>query len=116
MSLPRQLMIRLATQSLAALAAMAAPGEAAAAKAPYRCTDESGMVLITSDAGVSRICKLLSAPDKTCAGKRCPITISKDPEGHLYINGTTNGTKIRYPVDKGASAVTICIRGQCKAQ
>jgi hypothetical protein len=95
---------------------MAASGGAASANAPYRCTDETGLVLLTSDAGASRICKLLSVADKTCGGKRCPITITKDPEGHLYINGTTNGTRVSYPVDRGASAVTICIRGQCKAQ
>lgn len=89
-------------------------GGTAMADAPYRCTDDSGLVLLTSDAQASKICEMLSV--KKCAGKRCPITITRNQDGRLYINGTANGTAVRYPVAKGASAVTICVRDQCKAQ
>ncbi|MCK9381653.1 MAG: hypothetical protein M0P95_11415 [Sulfuritalea sp.] len=89
-------------------------GGTATADAPYRCTDETGLVLLTNDAHASKICEMLS--EKRCAGKPCPITITKNQDGRLYINGTTNGTSVRYPVAKGASAVTICVRDQCKAQ
>lgn len=105
-----------ATPTLPLLAAVAIYGGAAVAGTPYRCTDETGLVLLTSDPGASRICKLLSPADKKCPGKQCSITITKDQGGHLYINGTTNGTRVRYPVDSSASAVTICIRGQCTAK
>ncbi|MCX7149839.1 MAG: hypothetical protein NTY05_10595 [Rhodocyclales bacterium] len=108
--------MRFATPALTALAAMAMYSGAVAANTVYRCTDETGLVLLTSDAGASRICELLSSADKKCPGKRCAITITKDPDGHLYINGTANGTRVRYPVASGASAVTICIRDQCKAR
>lgn len=108
--------MRFATLALSALMAAAMYGGAAAAKAPYRCTDEAGLVLLTNDAGASRICELLSSHGKKCPGKQCSIRITKDPDGHLYINGMTNGTPVRYPVAKGARAVTICVRDQCKAQ
>ena len=108
--------MRFATPALTALAAVLTHGGAVAANTVYRCTDETGLVLLTSDAGASRICELLSSANKKCPGKQCAITITKDPDGHLYINGTANGTPIRYPVASGASAVTICIRDQCKAR
>lgn len=110
--------MRFATHTLATLAALAALvlNNATAGEARYRCTDETGLVLLTSDAGAANICKLLSAADRTCPGKQCSITITKDLEGRLYINGTANGIPVRYPVDRGASAVTVCIRGRCKAQ
>lgn len=108
--------MRFATSALSALAAMAMHGGAVAADTQYRCTDETGLVLLTSDAGASRICELLSSAHRKCPGKQCAITITKDAGGHLYINGTANGTRVRYPVATGASAVTICIRDQCKAR
>jgi len=109
--------MRFATPALSALAAVAMHGGAVAADAKqYRCTDETGLVLITSDAGASRICELLSSANRKCPGKQCAITITKDADGRLYINGTANGTRVRYPVASGASAATICIRDQCKAR
>jgi len=108
--------MRFATHALAALAAAVICGAAAAANTAYRCTDDAGLVLITSDAGASRICKLMLTAARSCAGQSCPVRISKDQDGHLYINGTVSGTLVHYPVDRKASAVTICIRGQCKAE
>lgn len=108
--------MRLATLVLPALTAAAMYGGAAAAHAPYRCTDEAGLVLLTNDAGASRICELLSSHGRKCPGKRCSIKITKDPDGRLYINGMSNGTPVRYPVAKGARDVTICVRDQCTAQ
>ncbi|TRZ98820.1 MAG: hypothetical protein D4R84_03175 [Rhodocyclaceae bacterium] len=108
--------MRFATPALAALLTVAIDNGAMAANTVYRCTDETGLVLLTSDAGASRICTLLSSADKKCPGKQCAITITKNPDGHLYITGTANGTRVRYPVDSGASSVTICIRDQCKAR
>jgi hypothetical protein len=108
--------MRFVTLALTALTAVAVYGGAAAANTLYRCTDDTGMILVTSDAGASRICKLLSASARRCADESCAIRISKDQDGRLYINGTVNSTRVHYPVAAGASAVTICIRGQCKAQ
>ena len=108
--------MRFATLALPALVAAAMYGGAAAANAPYRCTDETGLVLLTNDAGASRICELLSSHGKKCPGKHCSIRITKDPDGRLYINGMSNGTPVRYPVAKGARDVTICVRDQCTAQ
>jgi len=108
--------MRLATTTLSTLLTVVMHGGAVAADTQYRCTDETGLVLLTSDARASRVCELLSGGDRKCPGKRCAITITKDPGGRLYINGTANGTRVRYPVASGASAVTICIRDQCKAR
>ena len=108
--------MRLATYIVPTLAAVALCSGSVAANTSYRCTDDAGLVLLTSDAGASRICKLLSTAAKKCTGQPCPIKISKDQDGRIYIVGTVNGTPVRYPVDSSARAVTICIRDQCKAQ
>ena len=105
-----------ATHALTALAAMAICTHATAANTTYRCTDASGLVLVTSDARTAQICKSMSAGSRKCGDESCAIRILKDQDGRLYINGTINSTRVRYPVDAAASAVTICIRGQCKAQ
>jgi hypothetical protein len=94
---------------------------AATANPLYRCTDATGFVLLTSDAGAARVCTMLSQGKGSAKGNRCDkgsctIRITKDTGGHYYINGTSGGTAIRYPVDTGASAMTICIRGQCASQ
>ena len=104
------------THAIPALAAMAICTGATAANTTYRCTDASGLVLLTSDARAAQICKIMSAGSRKCGDESCAIRILKGQDGHLYINGTVNGTRVRYPVDTAASAVTICIRGQCKAQ
>ena len=106
----------LATQALAMLLATAAYSGTVAADSSYRCTDENGLVLLTADTAAARICGLLSASGNKCDGKQCSFTITKDEGGHLYLNGTTKGTRVRYPIDARAGAVTICIRDQCKVQ
>jgi hypothetical protein len=108
--------MRLAKYILPTLAAVTLCSGAVAANKSYRCTDDAGLVLLTSDVGASRICKLLSTAAKKCTGQPCPIKISKDQDGRLYILGTVNGTPVRYPIDSSASAVTVCIRDHCKAQ
>ena len=108
--------MRFAVHALAVLAAVTMHGGAIAAKAAYRCTDDAGRILLTGDAGVSRICKLMSAAARNCPAGSCPVRILKDQDGHLYLDGTVSGTRVRYPVDAKAAAVTICIRSECKAE
>jgi hypothetical protein len=103
---------------LALIALLAVPNisEVAAGTAPYRCTDDAGLVLLTSDAKASDVCKLMSAAAKKCADGSCPVRITKDQAGHLYINGNVNGTRVTYPVETGARTSTLCIRDQCQAR
>ena len=106
---------------LAAVCAIATHCAAVAATPLFRCTDATGFALLTSDAGAARVCTMLSqgkasANGNKCTKGSCTVRITKDPSGHYYINGTSGGTNIRYPVDAGASAMTICIRGQCSSQ
>jgi predicted aspartyl protease len=101
---------------LATLLATPFCSSSASAAASYKCTDANGLVLLTSDAAAARICKILSAADNKCDGKQCPFAIAKDDNGHLYLDGTIQGTRVRYPIDTRANTVTVCVRGQCKAQ
>jgi hypothetical protein len=102
--------------ALSALPAVLTISGAAAGTAPYRCTDDSGLVLLTSDARAADICKIMSAAAKQCVDGSCPVSISKDQAGRLYINGTVNGTRVTYPVAAGARNSTLCIRDQCQAR
>lgn len=102
--------------ALSALLAVLAISWAAAGTAPYRCTDDSGLVLLTSDTSASDVCKVMSAAAKQCADGSCPVRITKDQAGHLYISGNVNGTRVTYPVETGARNSTLCIRDQCKAR
>lgn len=99
----------------ALLAVMYVSGVPAGTKS-YRCTDETGLTLLTNDAKVSEICKRMSIAARECAGGSCPVKITKDQNGHLYLSGSINGTRVTYPVEKSAGTSTICIRDQCKAQ
>lgn len=102
--------------ALPAILAVFHIGEAVAAAAPFRCIDESGLVLVTSDARASDVCKVMSAAARQCADGSCPVRITRDPVGHMYISGNVNGTRVTYPVDAGARNSTLCIRDQCKAR
>ncbi len=102
--------------ALSALLAVLAISWAAAGTAPYRCTDDSGLVLLTSDTRASDICKVMSATARKCADGSCPVTITKDQAGRLYINGYVNDTRVTYPVEASARNSTLCIRDQCKAR
>jgi predicted aspartyl protease len=102
--------------ALSALLTVLAVSAAVAGTAPFRCTDDSGLVLLTSDARATDVCKVMSAAARQCVDGSCPVSISKDQAGRLYINGTVNGTRVTYPVAAGARSSTLCIRDQCKAR
>lgn len=102
--------------ALCALLAVLNISEAGAGTAPHRCIDDSGLVLLTSDAKASDVCKVMSAAAKKCADGSCPIRITKDQAGRLYINGNVNGTRVTYPVEPGARNSTLCIRDRCQAR
>lgn len=102
--------------ALSALLAALHISEAAAGNKSYRCTDETGLTLLTTDARAADICKHMSMAARQCAGNSCPLKITKDQNGHLYLSGTVNGTRVTYPVEKSAGTSTICIRDQCKTQ
>jgi aspartyl protease family protein len=42
-----------------------------------------------------------------CTGEDCSIKISKSKDGHFYIDGAVNGTKVRFLIDTGASVVVL---------
>ena len=110
-------------------------GGAASADDLYKCTNASGFVLYTNEAANRAGCTLLKStpeaptagkapPPKEpaasrehartepiagpeCAGPQCSIKISKSKDGHFYIDGAVNGTKVRFLVDTGASVVVL---------
>lgn len=102
--------------ALSALLAALHFSEVAAGNKSYRCTDVTGLTLLTSDARVSEICERMSIAARQCADGSCPVRITKHQNGHLYLSGTINGTRVTYPIEKSAVTSTICIRDQCKAQ
>lgn len=42
-----------------------------------------------------------------CSGEDCSIKISRSKDGHFYIDGTVNGTKVRFLIDTGSSGVVL---------
>jgi hypothetical protein len=102
--------------AFAALPAVLHIGAAVAGTAPFKCTDDSGLVLLTSDTRASEVCKVMSAAARQCADGSCPVRITRDQAGQLYVSGYVNGTRVTYPVETGARNSTLCIRDQCKAR
>lgn len=109
---------------LLVLTAIAIGSGVASADALYKCTNPRGSVLYTNQ-GVDRTeCTLMGRyPDgptlgqererrepivrPECAGQDCSVKISKSKDGHFYIDGSVNGTKVRFLVDTGASVVVL---------
>lgn len=109
---------------LLALAAIAIGSGAANADTLYRCTDALGSVLYTNQSANRTGCTPLGfypdgpstvqAPERNdpkvrpkCTGEDCSIKISKSKDGHFYIDGAVNGTKVRFLIDTGASSVVL---------
>ena len=112
------------TRILLVLAAIAIGSGAANADTLYRCTDALGSTLYTNErANKSGCAPLATYPDRPsrvqepereipkarpeCVGENCSIKIAKSKDGHFYVDGAVNGTKVRFLVDTGASGVVL---------
>jgi clan AA aspartic protease (TIGR02281 family) len=106
------------------LAVLGMPGGTARADTLYRCTDALGSVLYTNESGNRAGCAPLGIypdapktaqqperkepkPRAECAGEACAIKISRSKDGHFYIDGAVNGTKVRFLIDTGSSGVVL---------
>jgi len=106
------------------LAAFGIPGGAAHADTLYRCTDARGSVLYTNESANRAGCtplgnypdasKAAQQPERNepkprpeCTGEACAIKISRSKDGHFYIDGAVNGTKVRFLIDTGSSGVVL---------
>jgi clan AA aspartic protease (TIGR02281 family) len=111
-------------QILLALAAIVIGGSGAHADTLYKCTNAQGSVLYTNQGADRAGCTLVgSYPDgpavppqrerkepairPECTGQDCSLKISKSNDGHFYVDGAVNGTKVRFLVDTGASVVVM---------
>jgi clan AA aspartic protease (TIGR02281 family) len=112
------------TRILLVLAAIAICSGAANADTLYKCTDALGSVLYTNESANKVGCtplgiypdgpRMVQEPERNdpkvrpeCTGEDCSIKISKSKDGHFYIDGAVNGTKVRFLVDTGSSGVVL---------
>ncbi|TSA14078.1 MAG: TIGR02281 family clan AA aspartic protease [Betaproteobacteria bacterium] len=109
---------------LLVLAVIALGSGAANADTLYRCTDALGSVLYTNESANKSGCaplgtysdrpRMVQQPERNvpnirseCIGGNCSIKIDKSKDGHFYVDGAVNGTKVRFLVDTGSSGVVL---------
>jgi clan AA aspartic protease (TIGR02281 family) len=106
------------------LAVLGMPGGTVHADTLYRCTDPHGSVLYTNESANRGGCAPLGIypdapktarqpernepkPRPECTGEACAIKISRSKDGHFYVDGAVNGTKVRFLIDTGSSGVVL---------